>query len=104
MSRFDQIMQTVGMPAFRRALGDAAVYETPAGESKNTWAIINKSTDQLGEFGERIEFRDVAQMPRADVPQPLSGATLAVNGKTYRIGALIDADDYFVTASIKEIP
>lgn len=104
MSRLTTIMQTIGMPAFERVMGDPAVYETPAGESKNTWAIIGKASSEIGEFGERVEFIDTAELPRADVPQPLSGATLAVGAKTYRVGALLSADDLFVVIAIKEIP
>ncbi len=102
MSRLDTIMTTRGMPAFRRIFGDEAVYETPSGESKTTWAIIGQSTEQVGEFGERIEFTATAQIPRADVPKPLSGSALVVGAKTYRVGKLLSADDLFVIVSIKD--
>lgn len=104
MSRIDTIMQTIGMPAFRRALGDPAVYEAAGGDSVNTWAILGKSAEAVGEFGERVEFRETAQLPKSDVPQPLSGSILTVQGKgEYRIGALLDANDLFCTVAIKRI-
>lgn len=102
MSRLDTIMQTIGMPAFERVMGDPAVYQTAGGAPVNTWVILGKSTVSVGEFGERVEFREIAELPKSAVPQPLSGAVLTVQGKgEYRIGALVDADDLFCTVSIK---
>lgn len=102
MSRLDNIMQTVGMPAFERVMGDPAVYQTAGGAPVNTWAILGKSTEYVGEFSDRKQFVEVAELPLSDVPQPLSGAVLTVPGKgEYRIGALLDADDLFCTVSIK---
>lgn len=104
MSRLDTIMQTIGMPAFERVMGDPAVYQTLDGDSVNTWAILGKSAEAVGEFGERMEMRETAELPKSDVPQPLSGAILAVQGKgEYRIGALLDADDLFCTVLIKRV-
>ena len=83
MSRLDEIMQTIGMPAFRRNLGDAAVY-TPAfappaePQPVTTWAILNRSSAPVGEFGERMENRLTAQLPKTDVPDPVSYTHLDV--------------------------
>ncbi len=104
MSRLDTIMQTIGMPAFERVMGDPAVYQTAGGAPVNTWAILGKSAEAVGEFGERVEFREIAELPKSDVPQPLSGAVLTVQGKgEYRIGALVDAGDLFCTVTVKQV-
>lgn len=104
MSRLDNIMQTIGMPAFKRWMGDPAVYQTADGDSVNTWAILGKSAEAVGEFGERVEFRDTAQLPKSAVPHPLSGALLIVQGNgAYRIGALLDANDLFCTVAVKQV-
>ena len=102
MSRLDTIMQTVGMPAFERVMGDPAVYQTAGGAPVNTWVILGQSAESVGEFGERVEFREIAELPKSDVPQPLSGAVLTVQGKgEYRIGALVDAGDLFCAVLVK---
>lgn len=104
MSRLDDIMQTIVMPAFERAMGDPAVYQTAGGAPVNTWVILGKSAEAVGEFGERMEFREIAELPKSAVPQPLSGAILTVQGKgVYRIGALLDADDLFCTVAVKRV-
>jgi len=106
MSRLDTIMQTIGMPALRRNLGDAAVY-TPAfappaePQPVTTWAILNRSSAPVGEFGERMENRLTAQLPKTDVPDPQPGDSLTVGGKTYRIDQTVNDDGLFVKVAIR---
>lgn len=99
-------MQTVGLPAFKRAMGDAAVY-TPAYTPPalpvpiNTWAILNRGSVAVGEFGERLEPRLTAQLPKADVPDPQPGDGLSVGTTTYRIDQTVNDDGLFVEVAIR---
>lgn len=101
MSRLDQIMQTVGMPAFERVMGDAATY-TPAGAAPvATWAILNRGSVAVGEFGERLEHRLTAQLPKTDAPDPQPGDALTVAGTVYRIDQAVNDDGLFVEVAIR---
>lgn len=106
MSRLDTIMQTIGMPAFRRNLGDDAVY-TPAfvppaePQPVATWAMLNRTSVAVGEFGERLESRLTAQLPKADAPDPQPGDSLTVGGKTYRIDQTVNDDGLLVEVAIR---
>lgn len=102
MSRLNTIMQTVGMAAFERVMGDAAVYQPPTGDPVTTWAILGESSELVGEFGERIEFKKTARLPRTAVAQPLSGSTLTIGAAVYRVGQVLASDGYFATVAIKE--
>lgn len=103
MSRFDEIMQTIGMPAFRRNLGDDAVY-TPAfvlpaePQPVTTWAMLDESTEEVGG---RSETRLTAELPKSDVPHPQPGDKLTVKGNTYRIDQAIASDGRFVKVAIR---
>lgn len=102
MSLLDTIMAQTGLPALRRVFGDAAVYTppyTPPAKPApvNTWAMLQKSSAQVGDFGERFEPRLTAQLPLAEIPQPVIGSTLTVNSTTYRIEQLMEQTDYFIT-------
>jgi hypothetical protein len=104
MSLLDPIAQTLLMPALQRTFGDPATYEAAGGDSVATWAILRKFAVPFGEFGERVEFKETAELPKSDVPQPLSGSILTVQDKgEYRIGALMDANELFCTVIIKRI-
>jgi hypothetical protein len=101
MSLFDQIFKNTGMSMFRRVLGDAAVYEPGFGAAKATWAILNRSVDNVGQFGERLENRLTAQLPKADVPEPQPGDALTVGATTYRIDQTVNDDGLFVEVAIR---
>lgn len=106
MSRFDAIMQTVGMPAFRRALGDAAVYTpayTPPDEPVpvETWAILGRGSVAVGQYGERMESRTTAKLPKADVPDPQPGDTLTIGATEYRIDQIVNDDGLFVEVIVR---
>lgn len=101
MSRFDQIMQTVGMPAFRRTLGDAATYTPAGGAPVATWAMLDRGSDMAGQYGERLENRLTAQLPKTDVPEPQPGDALTVGATAYSIGQTVSDDGLFVTVAIR---
>lgn len=101
MSQLDQIFQTTGMPIFRRIFGDAAVYKPGFGAAKATWAIVNRSAENVGQFGERLENRVTAQLPAADVPDPQPGDSLTVGTTVYRIDQKLFDDGLFVEVAIR---
>ncbi len=109
MSQFATLMRTVGMPAIERALGDAATYTppyTPPAEPApvETWAIVRTRSDLVGQYGERLEPRITAKLPRADVPRPKIGATLAVGAALYRIDQQLEESDWFITVALRVTP
>lgn len=100
MSQLDDIMTNVGMPAFRRVLGDDATYTSSSG-TVSTWAILSFGANLVGFHGEWLEARAVADLPVADVPTPAPGDSLTVKGVTYRIDQALDRSDLFVRVAIR---
>jgi hypothetical protein len=108
MSQLDTIMATAGLPALRRVLGDEAVYTppyTPPAEPApvNTWAVLRKDSALVGQYGERLEARQTAQLPAAEVPHPVIGSTLTVASVPYRIDQVMDETAYFVTVALRPV-
>lgn len=109
MSQFATLMRTVGMPAFRQVLGDEAVYTPPYTPPAlpapvTTWAIVRTRSDLVGQYGERLEPRITAKLPRADVPRPKIGAALAVGATVYRIDQQLEESDWFITVALRVNP
>ena len=90
------------MPAFRRMLGDEVTYTPEVGSSVSTWAIFSKISEYAGQYEDRLETRDVAKLPVADVPRPVAGGTLTFGSTVYRIGKVMDINKRFATVLIKE--
>lgn len=108
MSQLNTLMQTIGLPAFRRVLGDDAVYTPPYTPPAlpapvSTWAIVQVASGMIGQYGVTLEPRITAQLPKADVPRPKIGATLAVNQTTYRIDQQLEETAFFITVALREI-
>lgn len=101
MSQLDDIMATVGMPAFRRVLGDDATYTPVAGDPVMTWVRFRHDSELVGQYGPRPESRLTAQLPVADVPEPQPGDSLTAKGKTYRVDQVISRNDLFVEVAIR---
>lgn len=100
MSRLDDIMTNVGLPALRKQLGDDAVYTPPGGSPVATWAMMSASMELVGQYSPVAEPRATAELPVADVPDPKIGASLVVNGSTYRVGQVIANDGYTYTVTV----
>lgn len=101
MSQLDTIMATAGLPAFKRVLGDAAVYTppyTPPAEPApvSTWAILRHDDRTIGDYGPLNEPALTAQLPVADVPSPKIGSTLTVGSAVYRIARISNRTAYFI--------
>lgn len=99
-------MQNTGMPAFHRVLGDAATYTPsyiPPAEPQPvaTWAILNRGADLVGQYGEILERRVTASLPKTDVPDPQPGDSLTVGAATYRIDQFVGDDGFFVEVAIR---
>jgi hypothetical protein len=109
MSQFATIMRTVGMPVFERVLGDVATYTPPYTPPAlpapvATWAIVRVRSDLVGQYGERLEPRITAKLPRAEVPRPKIGAALAVGATVYRIDQQLEEGDWFITVALRVTP
>lgn len=100
MSRLDEIMTNVGLPALRKQFGDDAVYTPPGGSPVTTWAMMGTSVELVGQYSPVAETRHAAALPIADVPDPRVGASLVVNGSMYRVGQIIANDGYTVTVAL----
>lgn len=100
MSRLDDLMTRIGLPALRKQIGDDATYTPPGGSPVTTWAMMSTTMELVGQYSPVAETRHAAALPIADVPDPRVGASLAVNGTTYRVGQVIANDGYTVTVAL----
>mgnify|MGYP000965630497 FL=1 len=100
MSRLDEIMTNVGLPALRKQFGDDAIYTPTTGVPVSTWAMLSQALEQVGEYSPRAEMRRTAELPYADVPAPEIGATLTVHDVMYRIDQVLDSDGLTVKVAI----
>ena len=106
MSLFSILMTQTGLPALRRAFGEEAVYTPPASsldEPVITWAILRMSSNDVGQYGERLEPRPTAPLPKSDIERPKIGGLLVMGDKTYRIDQQLDESDYFTTVALREL-
>ncbi len=108
MSQLDAIMTQTGLPALRRVLGDDAVYTPPYTPPAKpapvtTWALLRTGADLVGQYTPRLETRLTAQLPVADVPRPMIGATLTVNSATYRIDQVMEETAYLITVALRPV-
>ncbi|MFZ4792336.1 MAG: head-tail joining protein [Candidatus Competibacteraceae bacterium] len=106
MSQLDAVMAQAGLPALRRVLGDAAVYTPPYTAPAlpapvSTWAMLRKGSTLVGQYSDRLETRLTAQLPTAEVPHPVIGATLTINSVSYRIDQVQEETAYFITVALR---
>lgn len=106
MSLLDTLMQTAALPAFRRVMGDDAVYTpayTPPAEPAPvaTWAMLNRGLAAVGDYGERMERRLTVQLPKADVSDPQPGDTLTIGATTYRLDQVVADDGFLIEVAIR---
>ncbi|MCU0806389.1 MAG: hypothetical protein MUC53_00095 [Candidatus Contendobacter sp.] len=105
MSVFADLMAQTGVPALRAAFGDEATY-TPPGTSPTdvaTWAMVQMGSEMVGQYGDILEPRLTAQLPKVDVARPAIGAILTIDTVTYRIDQQLTEDDLFVTVAIRAV-
>ena len=100
MSQLDDIMTSVGLPALQKYMGDSATYTPAGGSPVSTWAMMGTSVELVGQYSPVAETRKSAALPIADVPDPRVGASLVVNGVTYRVGQILANDGYTVTVAL----
>ena len=55
----------------------------------------------VGQYGERLEVRTTAQLPKADVPDPQPGDSLTIGATTYRIDQVTTTNNLFVEVVIR---
>lgn len=103
MSYLDEVMHDIGLPIFEEKFGDACVYTDPDGNETDTWVILSKDSEYIGEYDDRIELSDVAKMPVEDIAIPVNGAKILVKGVSYSVGKIIKASKYFTKFYIKKI-
>ncbi len=106
MSRFADLMSNTGLPALRRVFGDNATYTpayTPPAEPApvTTWAILTTEAAFVGQYGERVEQRLAAELPKAAVGIPQPGDTLAIGANSYRVDQVITDDGFMVKVAIR---
>jgi len=55
----------------------------------------------VGQYGERLEVRTTAQLPKADVPTPQPGDSLTIGATTCRIDQVTTTNNLFVEVVIR---
>ena len=64
-------------------------------------ALLTKNAEVIGQYGELLERRTVADLDATAVPAPRAGDTLLVNGTTYTVDRLASDDGYLVRVILR---
>lgn len=106
MSQFADLMTQTGLPLLRKVFGDDAIYTpatTPPAQPApvTTWALLTQGSAFVGQYGERMETRMLAEMPKAAVGTPQPGDSLTIGTTTYRIDQVTADDGLMITVALR---
>ena len=99
-------MAETGLRLLRQVFGDDAIYTpatTPPAQPAPvaTWAMLTQGSAFVGQYGERMETRILAEMPKAAVGTPQPGDSLTIGATTYRIDQVTADDGLIVTVALR---
>ena len=84
------------------ALGVAATYTPPGGLPVVCQVVLRRAMATPGNYPS-ADQTTLAGLPRTTVPTPEAGATLVVDGTTYRVDGLVDDDGAVVTVAVRAL-
>lgn len=92
MSHFDELLTDVD-PGFFETLGDACTYEDNQGGTFATHVVIERDVEAVSMYDTQMaQLRNIASLPKGDIPAPKRGHKITEGSNTYIVDAL-DSDD-----------
>lgn len=96
MSHFDELLQDT-TPGFFEVTGDPCTYTDSASNTYETSVTIEKNVEQYSAYETTMPVRrNVANLPKGDIPEPKRGHTIQVGSETYTVDQLADDDGEIV--------
>lgn len=101
MSHFDELLVSVD-PGFFDLLGDPCVYTDNQANTHSTRVVIEKNVEQFSAYETTVPIRrNIANLPKADVPEPKRGHTIEVGADTYTVDQLDNDDGHILRVLLK---
>lgn len=92
MSDFDDLLRDADTGIFE-ILGDACTYEDNQGGTFETRVVIDRDVEAVSMYDTQMSaLRNVASVPKGDVPEPKRGHKITQGANVYIVDAL-DSDD-----------
>lgn len=91
-------------PALLRVLGQSATYTATSAYPPDVRAIralLTKNAEVIGQYGEMLERRIVADLDATAVPAPRAGDTLLIEGVLYTVDRPVSDDGYLVRVILR---
>lgn len=91
-------------PALLGALGQPATYTATSAyppDVRTIRALLTKNAEIVGQYGEMLERRTVADLDSTAIPAPRAGDTLLINGTTYTVDRLASDDGYLTRVILR---
>lgn len=94
MSHFDNLLQDT-TPAFFDSAGDPCTYTDGQANQYPSRVVIEKNVEQYSAYDTTVPVRrSVANLPKADIPEPKRGHKIEVGADTYTVDQLADDDGF----------
>lgn len=74
-------------------MADTGTYTAPGSTAQPARVYVEKSLARLAEYGEAYAGAVLITLLRADVPAPVAGAVVHVDGSSYILRTPVDSDD-----------
>ncbi|WP_421921598.1 head-tail joining protein [Marinobacter salarius] len=101
MSHFDELLVSAD-PGFFDLLGDPCVYTDNQSNAHNTRVVIEKNVEQFSAYETTVPIRrNVANLLKAEVPEPKRGHTIVVGADTYTVDQLDNDDGHILRVLLK---
>ncbi len=91
-------------PALLGALGQPATYTATSAyppDAREVRALLTKNAEVVGQYGELLERRTVADLDATAIPAPRVGDTLAVGDTTYTVDRVASDDGYLIRVILR---
>ncbi len=91
-------------PVLLQVFGRTATYTATSAyppDVRTVRAILTKNAEIVGQYGEMLERRPVADLDATTIPTPRAGDTLLINGTLYTVDRLASDNDYLVRVILR---
>jgi len=87
-----------------RALGKPATYIPTRGTVVQTRVILDKDVQTIGELGLVVQQVDTMDIPAADIPRPVLGSVIRLEGQDWRIDTVDTRENEVIQVIVVQCP
>lgn len=74
-------------------MADTGTYTAPGGSPATVRVYVDGNIAEVGSYAPTFGYSASITLLRADVPDPVAGATVTVDGETYTLAQPLEADE-----------